>query len=60
MFFSSIKERSRLISKEMSNIYFKVTIEKNWGSQNFDFLILKNSFTGQFFGVRTQADIMEF
>ena len=60
MFFSSIKERSRLISKEMSNIYFKVTIEKNWCSQNFDFLILKNSFTGQFFGVRTQADIMEF
>ena len=60
MFFSSIKERSRLISKEMSNIYFKVTIEKNWCSQNFGFLILKNSFTGQFFGVRTQADIMEF
>ena len=60
MLFSSIKEISRLISKEMSNIYFKVTIEKNWCSQNFDFLSLKNSFTGQFFGAQTQADIMEF
>ena len=27
-----------------SNIYFKVAIEKNWHSQSFDFLSLKNSY----------------
>ena len=32
----------------MSNIYLKVTIEKNWRSRNFDFLSLKNLPTGQF------------
>ena len=26
----------------MSNFYLKVTIKKNWRSQNFDFLSLKN------------------
>ena len=35
--FSSIKEINGLISKGMSNIYLKVTIEKNWCFQNFDF-----------------------
>ena len=40
MFFSSIKGINKLISKEMSNICLKVTIEKNWRSQNFDFLSL--------------------
>ena len=48
MFFSSIKETNRSVSKGMSNIYLKVTIEKNWRSQNFDFLILKNSSPCQF------------
>ena len=40
MFFSSIneinsllKEINRLLSKGMSSIYFKVTIEKNWRTQ---------------------------
>ena len=33
----------------MSNIYLKVTLEKNWRSQNFDFLSLKNLSLGQFF-----------
>ena len=47
MFFSSIKEINRLISKGMSNIYLKVTIEKNGCSQNFDFLRLKNLAPGQ-------------
>ena len=42
MFFSSIEEINRSISKGMSNIYLKVTIEKNWRSQSFDFLSLKN------------------
>ena len=35
------KDRNRLLSKRMSTIYSKVTIEKNWPSQNFDFLSLK-------------------
>ena len=34
MFFSSIKGMNRLISKGMSNIYWKVTIKKNGLSQN--------------------------
>ena len=41
---------NRLINEEMSNIYLKVTIEKNWLSQNFDFLSLKNLSQGQFLG----------
>ena len=55
MFFNSVKEinrlrkeRNRLISKGMSNIYLKVIIEENWHSQNFDFLSLKNLSPGQF------------
>ena len=46
MFFSSVKEINRLISKGKSNIYLKVTIEKNWRSQNFDFQSLKKSSPG--------------
>ena len=42
MFFSSIKQINMLISKEMSIIYLKITIEKNWHCQNFDFLSLNN------------------
>ena len=53
MFFSSIKEINRWISKGMPNIYFKVTIDKNWRSENFDFLSLKNSSPGQFLGSST-------
>ena len=34
----------------MSNIYLKVTIEKNWLSQNFDFLSLKKISPGLFSG----------
>ena len=30
MFFSSVKEIKRLISKGISSIYSKITIEKNW------------------------------
>ena len=37
------KEIDRLLSKRMSNIYLKVTIEKNFG-----FLSLKNLSPGQF------------
>ena len=34
----------------MSNIYLKVTIKKNWHSQNFDFLSLKNLSPDQYLG----------
>ena len=49
MFFNSVKEINRLrkeinrlLSKGMSNIYWKVTIESKWGSLNSNFLSLKN------------------
>ena len=35
-----LKRINRLISKGMSNIYLKVTIEKNWYSQSFNILSL--------------------
>ena len=38
MFFSSVKGVNRFISKGMSNIYLKVTIERKLHSKNFDFL----------------------
>ena len=45
----------------MSNIHVKVTIEdKNWRSQNFDFLGLKNLSQCQFWGAPTHADIIKF
>ena len=50
MLFSSIKEINKLISKWMSNIHLKVTIAKNWLSQNFDFLSLKSLTLGHFLG----------
>ena len=57
MCFNSIKEINRLrieinklLSKGMSNIYLKVTIEKKWRTQNFDFECLKSSFSGQSLG----------
>ena len=51
---------NRLLSKKMSNIYFKVTVEKNWRSQNFDFLSLKNLSPGQFWGAPIHENIIEF
>ena len=39
---------NRLISKAMPNLYLKVTIEKNWRSQNLNIVCLKNLFLGQF------------
>ena len=43
----------------MSNIYLKVTLEKNWLSQNFDYL---RSPETKFFawGASTHADIIDF
>ena len=57
MFFNPIEEisrlrkKKRLLSKGMWNIYLKFTIEeKNWCSENFDFLSLKNLSPCQFWG----------
>ena len=57
MLIASINETNRLrkrllnrLTKGMSNIYLKVAIEKNWRSQNFDFLSLKTLPPGQFLG----------
>ena len=38
MLFTPIKGINGLLSKWMSNIYLKTTIDKNWLSENFDFL----------------------
>ena len=38
MFFSLIEGINGLITKGMSNIYWNVTTENHWLSQNFDFL----------------------
>ena len=43
------KEINRLLSKGISIFYLKVTIEKNWQSQN-DFQSLKNLSLGQVLG----------
>ena len=45
-----IKEINRLLSKGMSVSYLKVSIGKNWLSQNFDFSSLKNLLPGHFLG----------
>ena len=67
MFFNSVIEINRLgteiyrlLSKELSNIYLKVTIEKNRRSQDFDFLSLKNLSPGQFWEAPNHEDIIEF
>ena len=53
MFFSPSKGKNSLISKGMSKIYLKVTLEKNWSTQNFNFWSLKSLST-------THGDITEF
>ena len=68
MFFNSVKEMNRLkkeinrlLSKEVSNIYSKVTIEeKNWRSQNFNFQGLKNLSPCQFWGAPSHEYIIAF
>ena len=44
------KEINRLLSKGMPNIYSKFPFERNWRSQNFDFLGLKSLSPGQILG----------
>ena len=58
--FSSIKEVNGLTSKGMSNIYFKIIIEKNWSSQNFDLLSLKILLQVSFWRAPAHPDIIEF
>ena len=60
MFFGLFKGIDRLTSKGMLNIYLKVTTEKNWRSQYFDFLNLKICLQVSFWGALTHADIAEF
>ena len=60
MIVSSIKEIYRLISKGMSDIYLKVTIEKNWRPQNFDMVSLKIRLQVSFWGPPTHGDIIQF
>ena len=60
MLFSLSKEINRSMSKGMSNIYLKITTEKNWPSQNFDFLGLKNLAPSSFWGAPTHADTIQF
>ena len=49
------KEINRLFRKGMSNIYLKITIEKNWRSQNSE-----NFSQGQFWEATTHEDITQF
>ena len=44
----------------MSNIYLRVTIEKKWRTQNFDFLSLKCLSPSLFCRASTHADIIKF
>ena len=44
------KEINKLLSKNMSKIYLKVTIEEKWHTQNLDFPSLKSFRTGKFLG----------
>ena len=67
MFFRSVKEINSLwketnvsLSKGMPNIHLKVTIEKKWRTQNLDFVNLKSSSPGQFWGAPTHAYVIEF
>ena len=59
MFFSSIKEINRLINKGMSNIHLRVTIDKNWHSQNFDFLDLNHCLQFSVCGAPAHANIYQ-
>ena len=54
MFFSSVKEIKRLISKGISSIYSKITIEKNWLQS------LKKFSPGQVLGSSNSVSIIEF
>ena len=46
--------------KKQKAYFLVVYTETNWHSQSFEFLSLKNSSPGLFWGAPTQADITEF
>ena len=55
------KEINRLLCNEVSNIYLKVTTkEKNWRSQNLDFLCLEKLSTCQFLEAPAHEGIIGF
>ena len=67
MFLTSINEINRLrkeinrsLSKGMSKICLKVTIGKNWRSQNSIFQVKKICHQVYFWGALTHVDIIEF
>ena len=56
------KEINRLLSKGMSNICLKVSFEKKWHTENFNFIKYKKLVSLTVFGElhSTHADIIEF
>ena len=60
MFLIDVLSSLKRISKGMANNYLKVTNEKSWRSQNFDFLSLKNSSPDQFFESSNSRSVIEF
>ena len=60
MLFISIKGIHRLISKGVSHIYVKVTIEKRRRSQNFDFLNFFFFLQVSFWEAPIHTDIIKF
>ena len=56
----SRKEINTLLSEGMSNIYFKVSIEKKWLTPNVDILSLKVRPQASFWGAPTHANISDF
>ena len=57
---SFLKEINRLLSKGMSNICLKITIEKNWHTQNFDFISSNVRLLVSSWRAPTHANINEF
>ena len=60
----SIKKTNRLLKETerllMSNVYLKVTIEKKWHTQNFNFLSLKGLSPGQILEVQFTQILLNF
>ena len=46
--FVELKKKKQVIVRGMSNTYLKIPNEKNFRSENFDFLSLKNLSAGHF------------
>ena len=65
MFFNTVKdinklrkEINRLLSKGISNIYLRFTIEKKWCTHSVNFKSLKSSPPGHFFGTSNSHSII--